>query len=50
MPFSVALTMAGGHKVSAKQSMYASFFSTSFSLNEMNFGVVMKQALVKQGK
>ena len=42
IPLSVTLTLAGGHKVSTKQNLLASFSYTS-QLNGIKFGVVMKQ-------
>ena len=39
----VSLTLPGGHKVSPKQNLLASFFFHTFQLMRMNFDVVMEQ-------
>ena len=42
IPLSLALTLPGGHKVSAKQNVLASFFLHTFHLIRMEFDAVMK--------
>ena len=43
IPLSLTVTLAGRHKVSAKQNLLASFIHTLFKLIRMKFDMVLEQ-------